>query len=303
MTWLLLALLAPLCWALANVIDTVMRRRFVCDDHALMWGYATFRLPLVLLLIALFGFEFPANGVGWMMLGVGMLWTLAFIPYFRAIEVEEPSRVILFLQLLSVFTLVFGFLILGEKLEGRQAAAFVILLTGGVLAGIKQTKGVWRFSGKAFVLMLVASFFWSISDVVFKLLSSDFNRFIPSFTLFFLGSFVPGPLMLLVPGMRRKAWRWWRKLPAQAWGLTALTLVMGNIGAISFAYALVLGKVALTSVLTDVQPLFVFLLTVGLARFFKSIDPEDVSRSALIFKGLSFAVILAGLWVLYFSPL
>lgn len=301
MTWLLLALLAPLCWALANVIDTIMRRRFVQDDYAIMWGYAMFRLPLVLLLIALFGFEFPSNGVGWMMLGVGMLWTLAFIPYFRALEVEEPSRVILFLQLLSVFTLVFGFLILEEKLEGRQAVAFMILLAGGILAGIKHAKGVWRFSGYAFLLMLIASFFWAIADVVFKLLSADFDRFIPSFTLFFLGSFLPGPIMLLVPGMRRKVGQWWdwRKLPAQAWGLTLMTLVMGAGGAFSFAYALVLGKVALTSVLTDVQPLFVFLLTVGLARFFKSIDPEDVSRSALFVKGLSFAVILVGLWVLY----
>lgn len=301
MTWLLLSIVAPLCWSVSNVIDSVMRRRFVKDDATLMWTYATFRLPLVLILFAVFGFEFPPNGAGWAMLAVGSLWTLAFVPYFRALQVEETSRVILFLQFLSVFSFILGYFILGETLTPRQGFAFAVLLGGGVLAGIKKWKGVWHFSQVAFGLMMAASFFWAIADVLFKKLSFSFDEFIPAFTLFFLGSFLPGPALLLFRGMRRKVRILFKEtLPLQAWGLIALTLVMGNVGSIAFAYALVLGKVSLTAVLSDLQPLFVFFLTLGLAPLFKIIDSEDVSKGALAFKSLSILMITAGILLLYY---
>lgn len=301
MTWLLLAIAAPLCWSVSNVIDTVMRRRFIQDDAALMWTYATFRLPLVLLLFAWFGFEFPDQGVGWMMMAVGSLWTLAFIPYFRALQIEETSRVILFLQFLSVFSFGFAYFILGEALTAQQGVAFIVLLGGGVLAGVKKWKGIWRFSRAAFGLMMGASFLWAFADVMFKQLSFSFEEFVPAFTLFFLGSFVPGPLLLLVPTMRRKVRKIFDgELPMRAWGLIALTLVIGNIGSIVFAYALILGKVSLTAVLSDLQPLFVFFLVLGISPFFKTVDPEDISRHALVFKGLSILMITAGIILLYY---
>ncbi len=307
MTWLLLAIAAPLFWAVSNVIDTVMRRRFVHDDATLMWVYATFRLPLVLILFALLfwgffeGFEFPGHGVGWAMLAVGSLWTLAFIPYFRALRIEEPSRVILFLQFLSIFSFVWGYFILGETLALQQAMAFLVLLGGGVLAGIKKWEGVWSFSREAFFLMMGASFFWALADVLFKRLSFSFEEFIPAFTLFFMGSFLPGPVLLLVPTMRRKVRIFFRgKLPLQAWGLIIMTLITGSLGSIAFAYALILGKVSLTSVLSDLQPLFVFSFTLLLAPFFKAIDSEDVSKQALLFKGLSILMITAGIVLLYY---
>lgn len=299
MTWLLFALLSPLCWATCNVIDTVLRRRFIRDDYALMFGYAVFHLPLAIIMFALFGFEFPSYAVFLMMLVSGSLWTISFIPYLRAIQIEEPSRVILFLQLLSILTLIFGYFILGEGLDLKQTFAFIVLLSGGFLAGIKHFEGKWRFSGRAFLLMLIASIMWALSDVLFKKLSVDFLKFMPSFTVFLLGSFVPGPLMLVAPAMRLKVRKFWRKLPGRAWLLVCLTIIIGTFGSLFFAYALILGKVALTSVLTDIQPLFVFLLTLSLAHRFKSVDPEDTSRFALLFKGFSFAVILAGLWILY----
>lgn len=299
MLWFLLALASPIFWAVTNVLDSILRRHHVHNDVTLMWSYAFFRLPMALIMAWIFGAEWPGAKVGLGMLGVGMLWTLMFIPYLKALSLEETSRVALFLQLLSPFTLVLGFLMLGESLNAEQGAAFFLLMAGGVTAGIKHHGERWRLSA-AFWLMVMAAFFWGFSDVVFKQLAPHFSSFGAAFTLFLFGSFLPSLVLPLTRRGRTKLERMVKHMTLRGWALLFTSLTLGVAGSILFAYALILGKVALTSAITQIQPLVVFLLGWGLSLWFREVTPEDLSASALLLKGLSFALLAGGLALLYF---
>lgn len=297
--WLFFTLISPFLWAFTNILDSSIRRRFIKNDYFMMWTSAILRLPVFLFLILIFGFEFPGwwSGIG--MLFAGVLWTAMFVPYLKALKFEEPSRVALFLQMISIFSLILAYFLLRESLTAQQLLAFILIFTGGVLAAIKYLENMWHFS-KAFWLILIASFFWSTADVLFKLFSYDFSSFMNAFTLFLFGSFLTGFVTLLIPNLRREIFSFKIvNIPIKGWLMQCTSILVGIIGSMTFAYALTLGKVALTSVLVQTQPFFVFFLTLILAHFFTDIDKEDVTLKALLFKGISFFVIMLGLVLLY----
>lgn len=263
------------------------------------WLTSVLRLPIVLGFFTWFGFEWP-GGSGAGMLAIGFLWTIMFVPYLKALEFEEPSRVALFLSMLSIFMFVLGYLILGETLTSFQGMAFVLILAGGALAALKRLTDTWHFS-RAFWLIGFASLFWALSDVLFKKFATDFSGFMPAFSLFLLGSFLPALVLPLMRFVRHDVALFRAsKVCARAWVMQSSSMIISVLGSLVFSKALVLGKVALTSVLAEIQPLFVFALTLLLARFFHDISPEDVTREALFFKGASLAMIVGGLIILYF---
>jgi hypothetical protein len=89
------------------------------------------------------------------------------------------------------------------------------------------------------------------------------------------------------------------RLKGEGWALMGLSIGVSIMGSMAFSYALLIGKVALTAVFTESQPLFVFFFSVVLSRFFKWADKEDLSAHALTFKGLALAFIGLGLVLLY----
>ena len=171
-TWLIFALLAPVLWGFSNVLDCAIRREFVKNDTAITFFLAATRLPLLIIFFIIIGFEIPPiNAVFFILLG-GMMWMFPYILYYKAIEFEEPSRVILVMQTAPIFVLSISFFAIGETLTFYQLLAFILIITGGVLASIKKMEGIWRFS-RAFWLLILATFLWAASDVIFKKLGTQ----------------------------------------------------------------------------------------------------------------------------------
>lgn len=298
--WIVFTLAAPLLWAFTNILDSSIRRRYIKNDYFMMWTSAILRLPVVLIFLFIFGFEFPGWTTAVGMLFAGVLWTAMFVPYLKALKFEEASRVALFLQIISIFSLVLAYFLLGESLNIQQSFAFILILLGGILAAIKYLDKMWHFS-RAFWLILIASFFWSCADVLFKLFSFGFASFMTAFTWFLFGSFLTGFITLLVPNLRKEVLTFnFSKVPLRGWIMQISSIIIGIIGSLSFAYALTLGKVALTTVFAQTQPLFVVFLTLILSRFVIDIEKEDISFKALAFKSLSFVIIMLGIVLLYY---
>ncbi len=181
--WLITAIATPTLWATSNVFDGAMRKHFVKDDLTLTWMGGLLRLPLILFFLFSGSFRLPANlGDLGMIFLAGILWVFPIVLYFRALEKEETSRVVLMMQFLPVITLALAYPILGEVLTGIQLIAFVILLVGSTLASIKKTKKghPWHLN-QALIFVFFAAFMWGMSDVVFKKYELGFNDYESAF--------------------------------------------------------------------------------------------------------------------------
>ncbi|GEM_PF-1690666 len=298
-SWLLLSLLAPLLWGFTNAMDTAVRRHFIKSDYAATWFLAMTRLPVIIALLMFIDWRAPSSTIMWMLIA-GALWITPFIFYYRAMEFEEPSRIVLIFQMSHLFVLLFAFLLIGENLSLEQLWGFLLLLSGGIFAGIKRLEGLWRLS-RAFWIILIGTTIWALADVLFKKMEPGFPNFMAALLWYLVGSFIPCILVLVFPKWRRLLKTSFHKLPGRTWFLISLNQVFGLGGTIIFAYALTLGKASLTSVMIGVQPLLALLWGFLLSRWIPEVAREDVHRSTLLMKGASLVLILGGLFILQIS--
>lgn len=296
--WFFLALLTPFFWGFSNAMDTAVRRHFLKSNLAATVFLACTRLPLILAFFLIFPPQnLSASAVLWMIFG-GLIWMAPFILYYRSMAFEEASRVVLLLQLDSLFILIFAFFMIGERLSMGQIPAFILLLAGGVLAALKPSDHHgWRFS-KAFIFMLLAGISWSLSDVIFKKFEPAFPNFWSAFSWYLLGSFLIGPLALLTKNMRHELKTAFTGVTRRGWFLLIVNQISGLGGTMLFAYALTLGKASLTSVFLGVQPLFSFIWTLILPRIIPEVEREDTHARILFFKAIAFVLIIGGLILL-----
>ena len=186
---------------------------------------------------------------------------------------------------------------IGETLNVSQIVAFVLILSGSVLAAFKKRESKWHFS-QAFVLILIADVLWSIGDVMFKKYAGDFPNFWAAFYVELLGSSLLGGVIFLMPKYRAILKGF--KLPAVGWNLLLLSAVFGTLGSLFFAYALTLGKAALTIVIVGLQPLFALISGLVLHKFISEVPRDSVKREDLFIKTSSFVLIILGFTYLYF---
>ncbi|MCX6735158.1 MAG: DMT family transporter [Candidatus Peregrinibacteria bacterium] len=295
--WLLFAILAPLCWGFANPVDAAMRRSWVKNDFVLTSVFALVKLPVAIGLMIFFGGGLVLNWPFFWMFTAGIIWMLAFVFYYKAMQLEEVSRVVLILQFQPIMILLLGMVMIGETLNVSQIVAFVLILTGSVLAAFKKKESKWHFS-QAFVLVLIADVLWSVGDVMFKKYVGAFPNFWSAFSIELLGSSLLGGFIFLMPKYRA-IWRE-TKLPMKGWNLLFVSAIFGTLGSLFFAYALTLGKAALTSVIVGLQPLFALISGLILHRFINEIPRDSVKKEDLVIKGMSFLLILMGFVYLYF---
>ncbi|MBI4994875.1 DMT family transporter [Candidatus Peregrinibacteria bacterium] len=140
-TWLIFALLAPVFWGFSNVLDAAIRREFVKNDSAMTVFLAASRLPFIIAFFLIVGVKIPPiQAVIFMIIG-GALWMFPFIFYYKALEFEEPSRVVLLMLTAPIFVLSISFFAINETLTIYQLLAFILIIVGGVFAAIKKLEG------------------------------------------------------------------------------------------------------------------------------------------------------------------
>ncbi len=291
--WLFYALLTPLIFSLLNMLDKVLR-----DKH---FSTITMNVTAGLFsVVAASGFffvgvlPFPALLVG---LVCGALWFSAGFPYFKALSVDEVSRVIPLWQLQSPITLLMAAVFLGERLSFANYASFALITAGAFLISVRSLRGVFRLS-PAFYLILVAAAGTSASSVVAKWLFAS-NDYWPVQIAILLGNFAGAATVILLSGKsRRSVISEVGKSSLGARSLLLLRQVVGMIAFVSLTVAILSGPVSLTIAISGLSSFFVLIGATVLSLFWPGVISEVVTRKALLTKSASIAMIVAGLFLL-----
>ncbi|MEK7059802.1 MAG: DMT family transporter [Patescibacteria group bacterium] len=149
MSWFVLALIAPLVWAVVNLID----------DHLLRSVYRSATIGAVLsgvigFLPALYIYIFHQPQVAEPKLilsavAAGMLTVLFYYFYFRTLQTDDPSVAIALNNLAPAIVPFLAFFLLSERLQPLQYAGIGIIVIASSLIGaldikkLKFAKSVW----------------------------------------------------------------------------------------------------------------------------------------------------------------
>lgn len=293
--WILLALSSHASWGLVNVAEKYLLGGRVKS----LWVFFLWTELVSLLTLKLFFFVpfiLPEPRLILLLLVVAILYTIGMVLYFKAILIEEITRINLWWSLIPLFSLIISWLAIDERLSNVELLAMGVLLAGSALASLHfQSRGV-VFS-RAFLLMIVCCLAFASSAVILRYVT----QLVPYSTVFgiVVGLRVLCSLpLLLMPGIRAD---FVAETKALTWPL-ALTVLgiafLDYFGVFLNQWALSLAPAALVFSFEGFQILFVFAVVAIISRFRPDVLGEDLSVGNVVLKLASAALMIVGILIL-----
>lgn len=289
MSWIFFSVLYALLVAVSNTMDKFILNKLVKNPYLPLGVSGVIGAVFAAGIFLTSGFQPLSQLDTALALSTGALFMLAMLFYFKAMKVEEVSRVVPFYYIAPAFTLVAAFLFLGESFAPQVYLGIALLIAGAVLVSLRSLSS-FRV-GKAFWFILAGCVSTAALATLTKHLlgQADFWT-VFSYTRIGMAACVV-PLIFFY---RKDFVSLFRRGKAAAVCMMSLSETITLFAVLSFIFAASIGFVTLVTAMTSFQPLFVLLFALLLSRFYPKILNEDFGRKALLTKAASVALIVCG---------
>lgn len=291
--WLFFALLAPFLFGVVNLFDKFLTQRFSPVSLNVFAGLST---GVALLALPFLGVNMPI-GVALLSLFAGALWFLAGFPYYKAVMIEEVSRVVPLWQLTVPMTVVFSLVFLGERLSAGSYVALVLIFCGAFLISVKDIRKTLRLT-PAFWLMVVAAALITAASLITKGLYSSAG-FWQIQLLLLAGNLIAAAAAFAVFGKLRKGCLGEFKNARSGLKFLMLFRMFVEIAAyVIFNVAIFTGSVSLSMVLDGLTGFFVFVAATLISAWWPALFREELDRKTLLTKAVAILMIIAGVFII-----
>lgn len=279
--YLLFAILSPIFWAIVNIIDDYqIKRIYKTPSLAIIMTGIFLVVPLLFAFTKIQNLDLNGSLVGIL---AGVCLVLSSWLYFKALSTEDTAVVIALWSLTPVGVYILSYLFLGEVLTKNQTIGSMVIVAGSVLISLLG-KRRYRFS-PTLLIMLVSSALYSVSSILEKQTYIDSQDFYSGYLFITLGTIIGTVFFVL----RKKnflatvsVFRTQKKY--------LIFIVVSeaiNIAAIFFQnLAVSFGNLTIVKVIEGTQPIFVLVITLILALFFryykKSVDYKTIAPKLII---------------------
>lgn len=231
-------------------------------------------------------------------LSSGFLTNTYILPYFKALEKDEASRVIPLFQFTSIFVLILSFMFLGEILQIKQYVGSLLIIIGAFLVSLQRLNFKILNLRPAFWYMMLSSFLLGISLVLYK-----FGvREIPFWhTLPYEGfGMALGALAIFLYRDNKKDFiKETKRFDKNIYALMSINETVYILARYTTYFALSLVSASIVNVLGGFQPIFVFTYGIILSLWFPQILKEVISKKLIFQKIISIIIIIAGLYFIF----
>ena len=302
MNWILLISIAVLTDALRiftdNYISDVYFKETGAVSQKFFYGFAYILISLVTFIVIGFNpFQAELMPVGLILLS-GVLVSLAGIPYYRALEIEDSTNIGIFIQLAPILYLVFGWFFLDESFSPIQLAAFVVILAAPALAILTTRKRSRKVKLKAvfyaFTYVLIAV----IGNLFFVKADASSLSFVEEIALLFLAKGITDVVTIYVKPK-------WRKRFKNVFRANRRKIIRPLLAHTLFAAAtdftyrnalVVAPAVALASATTDsATPIVIFFMGLLLTIVWPKFGREKLNRKTVIVHFIATILVVTGI--------
>lgn len=294
MNWIFTAVLAQALYGASSFVD-----RFLIEKHIRNFLFLTIlggltALPFGFIILALNGFSVfsPLNMA--LVLLSGIFFEIALLPYYKAISMEDASRVTPLFQTIPIFVLIFSVLFLGEIPTVYGLAGFFLILSGGFLLSMEKVDmGIFRLR-KFFWYMMLSSILYALPGVMFKYVVIAENFWTTTAYEFIGGGIGAGILMAWSYLFNGKFFAEIPMIPGKVWAVIYMNEGIYVLARFFTLSAIMLGPVSLVSAFGVSGPFFTFAYGLILSVWFPQVIKEDISRPVIITKLIAITLIFLG---------
>lgn len=292
MTWFLLAFIAMVLFGTTNFIDRFLVEKRIKDPFfvSIIGGILA---PLIgVIVFVMRGFPMlPVRDAGILVLG-GLLAEVALVPWYKAIKIDDTSRVVPYFQFIPVIILGMSYLLLGERLTMNQLIGFALIIVGGLSLAIEHPSREFFRIRKSFWYIIVSIMLWAPMVVLFKMIAVEQN-FWDSIAYNSIGIGL-GAIVLQIYAKTRTVAKI-RAMSFGTWGVVIANELLYLLARVLQFYAVLIGPTALVSVVGGVQPLFALVVGLALSIWFPDIIKEDIKKKTIAYKLVAIVVMFIGI--------
>jgi uncharacterized membrane protein len=296
MSWLFFAFSGPVLWAISVHLDKYLVERFFKDSNvAVLLVFTAFAGLLMLPFIWYFqpGVTNPSIGSIAVIGFSGILYMGAMLLYLQALQSEEASVVAPFFQASPLFGYALGYLVLGEKLSGRQLSGGALIIVGALIVSLRPGAAAGAFKLRLAMLMLGCGFVLSVASLIFKIFAIEVEFWTTTFWMF-AGEAIFGAALLMVASCRGQFVTLLRTNTAALLSINASNELINLGGGLGSRYALMFAPLSIVQAIGSTTTLFVFLFGVLLSLVFPPFSRENLSVRDLVQKGIAAVFVALG---------
>lgn len=165
MIWFWLAIGVAVIWSITNLIDKHIVTDLIKEPLAILMLVPIFTLSFSVVLY--FVNTAPISEMLLFPFLLGLLNTVGYLAYYKAMKVEEASRVLSLTYTLPIFVLIYATVFLRESLSLLQYSGIFLIAIGAVAIGLRRVEKVFRAS-PAVVLAIGSAVLWAGIDTGLK---------------------------------------------------------------------------------------------------------------------------------------
>lgn len=293
----ILAIIAAIFYASTNHIDKFLISKAVKNaDYRSLILVSTIIAGGVMALIYLFicgfelSFDFPSIAI---LFTNSALYTIANIFWFKALDRDDTTIVVIMFQLIPVFMLLLSPIFLPED------NITIIQLLGGLIITVAAVFITYEPAKKKFdreklitlALMTVVSVLYAVWFILerFINLEHDFNKtvFWSNITLLLVGVII----FIFIKTYRKSFKTMLKSNGAKVIGLNLVNELLNSFGGVLSTFAGTMASISLVSFATQgVQPFAVMIMGILITKLSPKIEKENITRKEVLKR--SFAVVL-----------
>jgi len=296
MTWILLALAGYICWALVNVGDKYIIHNRMPNFQAYFIWLALLGVPIAVIMIPFIGFYVLPIKALMLLIVASALFAYAAIPYAKAVEIEDITRINVWWSFVPIFTLIIAWFAIGERLSAMQFVAFCILIGANIVASLRFGKKK-TFMSRGLWYMILASLGYGLYAVMLRSILQNHSDLVV-FVWGILFTTIAWCLFLFSKPIRKAFMEYGRmKTSAFVTGVTSVA-VLDALGFLFNIGAYALGPAALVAALSGSQSIFVFLIAAIVHIVNPRLLKEDFDKKNIVLKLVAIAFVVIGIVIL-----
>lgn len=305
MNWLVVLAIAVVSDALRIFIDNYISDVYFKEKGAvsqkIVSGIVTPILGIIILIVTGFNFtEIPPVALTLLLMS-GVLGSLAGIPYYKALEIDDSTNIGIFFQFSPILYLIIGWAIGDEQFSIIQLLACFIILAAPLLVVITAKKRSRKVRIKAALLAFISIIFYVASGETFIQGNVDGINIFSEIGLVLI---TKGLSDLLIIGSRRKLRNRLAKVVKSSRRKVLfpinISIVMRVIQEFSYRIGLIIApSVAIASAASDaVEPAVIFFMGLLLTILWPKFGREKLQKKTVLVHFIATVLVVIGIVIL-----
>ncbi len=300
MVWIVTALAAAVISSIGSIFDSYLVSKKMPSLTSFLIPMGAAQIVVACILLAIF--PFPHNVDTMHILGTiggSLINAGSFLILLNSLRKGEVSRAIPVISTSPIFIALLSIPLLSATLGYWQWLAVIMTVAGAVLISLQfgHSGGKTKLH-KSFFALLLAALMGASGSIGFKYGLEQ----ISFWNVFGISGICIGTLVLAY-SLRKKNLLELKNLTQRTQKISLVTIdqLVGITSAIVAFKAMGLGQVSLVNAILNIRPVFVFIFSLILSRFFPNIVNEPLQRKTALIKFAAIGIMTAGIVIISLS--